>query len=206
MVCFMYDNDLRIAYEKSDEIVSDLGIGDTEGIIDSQDIIDAVAKRVGCKVNVSLLPFRDLDANVGDNILFDIRNCGAMMLTTMEGKKKVSDIVLNEDKGPIFQRFSLIHELGHLITAGDDDDLFHANNSYVVSTHINYQVTSIKRDQYRNNDFLLKEQLANVFALRVLMPQKAFYRAIKKLDSIKDVAKCFGLSQEAVVSRIMLVE
>lgn len=206
MVCFMYDELLKIAYEKSDEIVADLRIDDTEEIIDSQKIIDAVAARVRCKIEVSLLPFSDLHGKVKDDLFPEVQNCGAMMLTTIEKGDKIADIVLNEDKGPEFQRFSLIHELGHLSTIKNSAALFHADNDYVVSTHINYRVTSIKRDKYRENDFMRNEQLANVFALRVLMPQHAFYNAIKRLDSIKEVAKCFGLSQDAVVSRIMLVE
>lgn len=202
----MYDTLLKTAYVKSDEIVDDLGINETEGIIDSQKVIDAVAARVGCKIEVSLLPFSELDADVGDNILFDIRNCGAMMLTTIKNGEKVADIILNEDKGAEFQRFSLIHELGHLITAEKSDELFHADNDYVVSTHIDYSVTSIKSERYKNNDFLRKEQLANIFALRVLMPSKAFYNAVKKLDSVTEISNCFGLSKAAAVSRIMLVE
>lgn len=204
----MYDESLRIAYQKANEIIDDLKIHNIEGIIDSQKVIDAVAARVGCKITVSSFPFRDLrHADSIDSGTFSkVRDCGAMMLTTIEENERIADIVLNEDEGPEFQRFSLIHELGHLITAEDTDALFHADNDYVVSTHINYKVTSIERDTYRNNQFMRKEQLANVFALRVLMPQKAFYSAIKRLDSIKEVAKCFGLSKEAVVSRIMLVE
>lgn len=206
MVCFMYDELLRIAYDKSDEIIADLKIDDTKGMIDSEKVINAVAARVGCKIEVSLLPFSTLQGKVHEDIFPQVENCGAMMLTTIDGSEKVADIVLNEDKGPEFQRFSLIHELGHLSTADNIATLFHADNDYVVSTHIDYKVTSIKRDMYEHNDFLRKEQLANIFALRVLMPRKAFYDAVKRFDSITEVAKCFGLSKAAAVSRIMLVE
>lgn len=203
----MYDELLKIAYDKSDEIVNALNCGEYAGIVDTQQIVDAVSQSVPCKIQVSSLSFRNLRKNSEAQMRTLVEKCGAMMLTTTENGNNVAHIVLNEDKPPEFQRFSLVHELGHLMTANSEEDIFGQNHesNYILSTHIDYEITSIPRKIYKDNEFLKKEQMANIFALRVLMPETAFYNELKKTGNIRDLAERFGLSEPAVISRIRLV-
>lgn len=205
---FMVNKHLEMAYTKSNEIVKALDCEYRIGIIDTEALISAVGQRISCDVIVTSCSF----GKIGPNI----RNCGAMMLTEATDNKKTAKIVLNNDNPEEFQIFSLVHELGHLIIDEDDGYLFHcdaeSNREYVVSTHVNYNISSIKMTDYIDendnvtSEFLLNEQLANIFALRVLMPTKAFFSAIREIDSLSEVAERYGVSQQAVISRIMLVE
>lgn len=193
---FMFNPDLRIAYEKSDEVYKALKYTADE-MVSTQDIVDIVEQKVDCRILVSRTSFSEVSEKM--------RNYGAMMWTELNSKnQRIANIVLNSDNNSAFQRFSLVHELGHLMTV-QSDDLFIKDEKYVVSTHIDYQVTSISEKDYENDRFLLGEQRANVFALRLLMPQDVFYKKIKEYDRISEVARFFGLTDEAVISRIMLV-
>lgn len=197
-VNFMFNEDLKIAYEKSDEVLNSLDCPEYD-IPSTQEIVNIVADKVNCKIRVLTCSFHEMNEN--------LREYGAMMWTEKTNdEQRIANIVVNSDNDAKFQRFSLVHELGHLMTEFESEDLFVPNEKYIVSTHINYKVTSIPPEKYRSNKFLLNEQKANVFALRVLMPKDSFYSRLNKLDSISDVAKSFGLSRDAVFSRIMLVE
>ena len=129
-----------------------------------------------------------------------------MMLTELSDKSNYqpssATIVLNADTDTEFQRFSLLHELGHLVTFNGDEPIDSSN--YILSTHINYNVTSIPKEKYDKNKYLLKEQIANIFALRVLMPSNQFYEKMLELKDISAVAKFFGLTKDAVISRMMI--
>lgn len=193
---FMVDSRLKIAYTKSNEVLDALTYTDNN-MISTQKIIDIVEKKLNCEIITSSCSFSEVSE--------DIQDYGAMMCTTVSRSgKREAIIVLNSDNDSEFQRFSLVHELGHLMTS--QENLFNTNESYVVSTHINYRISSISQEEYQSDDFLLKEQLANIFALRVLMPSKLFFKTLESIDSLSKIAKNFGLTNEAVVSRIMLVE
>lgn len=204
----MYDELLQIAYEKSDEIIKQLNCEKFVGILDTQKIVEAVSKSIPCKIKVSSTSFDKLSREVKPNNRTIMKKCGAMMLTTIydEENVNVAHIVLNHDMAPEFQRFSLVHELGHLMTDESGTEIFNHDSGYVLSTHIDYEITSMPRDMYADNLFFRKEQLANIFALRVLMPKTAFYSELDKSGNIKDIAERFGLSEAAVISRIRLVE
>ncbi len=192
---FMFDDKLKEAYEKSDLILDSLK-NYRNDVMSTQRIVRAVEEAIGCKIIISTCSFSEVSE--------DIRKYGAMMRTQVkEDGCNLASIVLNSDNNAKFQRFSLVHELGHLMTGNLFDN---SNEKYIVSTHINYELTSIPPEDYKENDFLLGEQLANVFALRVLMPKELFYKMVDKMDSFSEIADLFGLERNAVLSRIMLVE
>ena len=190
------DPKLKVAYDKSNEVVERLKTNNS-GMVSTAHLIEIVQDYLDCSISVSVCDFSKIDS--------DIKTCGAMMLTQKDdnGKRKAL-IVLNQNMDSRFQRFSLVHELGHLMV--DGESIFQENSNYRVSTHVDYNVTSISQEKYNGNDFLLREQNANIFALRTLMPHNAFFDALKRFDSLSKVADYFGLSSEAVISRIMLVE
>lgn len=96
-------------------------------------------------------------------------------------------IVLNSDLTPSFQRFALILQIGRLLILLSDAEL--DPDSYVVSTRISYELTNISPEDMERDRYLLREQVSNVFALRVLMPGDQFFRKIRELDSVEGIAR-----------------
>ena len=199
----MYDERLKIAYDKSDEVIKELDL-DSDEIVATAEVIDYIKKHTNCKtIIVKSMSFKDLDA---------AKDCGAMMLVKVKESENVQAplleafIILNSDHAYDFQRFSLLHELGHLMTLNTSEASMETvdENKYIVSTHIDYQITRIKEDEYKNDKYLLDEQIANIFALRVLMPTKQFYSVAKKYGEISKIAKFFGVTNDAVISRMMI--
>ena len=77
------------------------------------------------------------------------------------------------------------------------------NTKFTLSTHIDYNLSHIDKEKYEN-PFLLNEEIANIFALRVLLPLKPLMDEITKLKDLKKVAAHFGVPEEAVNSRLNL--
>ena len=191
----MYDEKLKIAYEKSDEFSKLVKNPDNE-MITIQSAIEAVKSAGICKeIEVLGASFSKIEK---------AKNHGAMMKVEFDSESNLSKaiIILNTDKGPHFQRFSFFHEIGHLVTGTLPTD--RSNSGYVVSTHINYQITSISEDDYKDNEYLTNEQIANIFALRVLMPKEKFYNIVEEYDDLADVASYFGVTKDAVISRMWI--
>lgn len=185
---FMFKEEFKIAYESSDTLLSLLS-PIAEGMINSSQAISIIERLLDCSINVIPVEFPMSEASYGAKMKTEIStNC-----------KKVATIELNTLHSSVFQRFSLFHELGHLMT---DPSLFNTSNGFILSTHIDYNVTSIKDV---SDSFLLHEQIANIFALRVLMPYDIFYKKLDELNDLKKIANFFGLTKDAVLSRIMLV-
>ena len=124
-----------------------------------------------------------------------------MMCVSNEKSGRRASIFLNERETPEMVRFSLVHELGHLMTI-DWDSL----DEYHISTHIDMDITSIPQELLDNPEFefLAEEQKANIFALMVLIPYDSLMRALSKYNSLAGVAKFFGVEKSAVISRLML--
>ncbi len=196
----MFDEKLSIAYEKSDEIIKELDIQEN-CMISSSKVIKCIEKSLSIKIKIIFDSFEEMGIS---------RRFGAMMMIkfpTPEMKEACrpseANIVLNTDSNDaVFQRFSLFHELGHLLTLTRDNLI--NTDDYVVSTHIDYEVTSISKDEYEKDPFLLKEQIANILALRLLMPGKQFYPKMQELNDIDKVAQFFGVTKDAVMSRMRI--
>ena len=125
-----------------------------------------------------------------------------MMRIEADGTPKAAYIVVNSDMPATYQRFCLFQQIGHLVTLPLDIPV--DPQSYHVCTHINYDLTSISEKELENDYYLKREQVANVFALRVLMPGSQFYWKLRELDSVMEVARFFGLTTDAVISRMMI--
>lgn len=197
MFNFMNDVRFNIAFEKSNEILEKI---DTENnkMIDTQQVIDAVSEVTKTEIYVLKADFSGIE-NAG--------RYGAMMSVVEREKKRKATIILNSDENidDKFRRFSLIHELGHLITdkANVQVDVDEKNTKFTLSTHIDYNLSHIDKEKYEN-PFLLNEEIANIFALRVLLPLKPLMDEITKLKDLKKVAAHFGVPEEAVNSRLNL--
>lgn len=193
---FICDDNIKIAYDRSDEILRNVPIV-PEQMIDAGLIVEYVRKKYCPTIELYTMSFEKV---LADNI--SMRDCGAMRRIDFDGKLKAASIILNSDMPEAFQRFSLMHQIGHLVTLPPDAQINPDN--FHVSTNINYDLSAITEEDLDTNYYLLREQVANIFALRVLMPDKQFYRVMRQIGNVKAVAAFFGLTEDAVISRMMI--
>lgn len=197
MFNFMNDDRFNIAFEKSNLILEKI---DTENnkMIYTQQVIDAVSEVTKTEIYVLKADFSGIK-NAG--------RYGAMMSVVERGKKRKATIILNSNENidDKFRRFSLIHELGHLITGkyNVQSNVDKKKTKFILSSHIDYALSHISEKEYAD-EFLLNEEIANIFALRVLLPLKPLMVEITKLKDLKKVAAHFGVPEEAVNLRINL--
>ena len=101
------------------------------------------------------------------------------------------DVVLNKNETPERRRFTLAHELGHIIL-NSNNRIQHRDN-----------ILNNQLDIYANDD---KEVEANYFAGCILMPKNVFIREFNNIKGnidykIQKLASYFGVSKLAVSVR-----
>lgn len=168
------------------------------GYVNTDSLVNVVSELTDTSISFDYISFSRLSKNVGE--VQDLGDFGAMMLVTKgnDGKRK-ANIYLNSDKEVKFRRFSLAHELGHLMNEQFDNP----KAKYVVSTHIQYNLTSLP-DSTCEDPFFNKEQLANIFALKVLIPGDELHRLVKQNVDLETIGRRFGVDVDAVYSRLQL--
>lgn len=197
MFNFMNDDRFNIAFEKSNLILEKI---DTENnkMIDTQQVIDAVSETTKTEIYVLKADFSGIK---------NADRYGSMMSVVERGKKRKATIILNSNENidDKFRRFSLIHELGHLITGkyNAQSNVDKKQTKFTLSSHIDYTLNHISEKEYAD-EFLLNEEIANIFALKVLLPLKPLMVEITKLKDLKKVAAHFGVPEEAINSRLNL--
>lgn len=192
----MYWNmkEFDIAYDKADVVLSKIAYK-TDRMIPTSAVIDAVENILNVDVKFSIYDFSKIPPMANKKINFNAY--GAAM--AVDGNRV--SILLNKNETPEMQRFSLVHELGHLMTQPKLRE-----QGFKVSTHIDMDITSIPKEILENPkyNFLIEEQVANIFALLVLIPYEMLVEAIEKFDLIEEAAAFFGVSESAFESRLLL--
>lgn len=168
-----------------------------DGLVSTDRIVQAVSEITNTDITFSYTSFSKMKVPNANDI-------GAMMCVHegTDNRKQTASIILNSDKDIKFRRFSLIHELGHLINKNYTIEKF--ADEYTLSAHIQYDVTSFSEEQCENNPVIESEERANIFALKVLMPTEAFIDQVLTKGSFLAIADFFGVSEEAVRSRALL--
>ncbi len=191
----MYNENLSVAYKKSDEVLSCIPLSQDQ-IVSTSSVLEYLERSLDMQIEVMPHSFEGLGIE---------EKYGAMMLVEIDESEHAhsATIVLNTDNNELFQRFSLLHELGHLATMSKEE-MAERKDNYIVSTHIHYKITNISEKDYGDSSYLLREQIANIFALRVLMPSKIFYDKALELKNIASIAAFFGVTPEAVISRMQI--
>ncbi|MCG8066711.1 MAG: ImmA/IrrE family metallo-endopeptidase [Candidatus Thiodiazotropha taylori] len=118
-----------------------------------------------------------------------------------------STIVINSEHHPNRQRFTLAHELGHLV--------LHANNDHQDVLFVDKSIITKKetynRDELSGKGEYKQEIEANRFAAELLMPRKLLKDAVKEegddVDFSDDLliyklAQKFGVSEQALSIRL----
>ena len=197
MFWFMKE-EFKIAYREAGNILSKIECRFGKSI-NTNDIIKAVEDVTKTKIIVREFDFGKLKDSDDIDESIDFSRYGAAMCVTNESEGSVARIMLNSRETLTKQRFSLVHELGHLVTGNMDD-----SGDFLFSTHIDMDITSISDCDLKNDSFLVGEQIANIFALLVLIPYDLLVKAMKQFDSLDDIARMFGVEKDAVISRIVL--
>lgn len=109
-----------------------------------------------------------------------------------DGDKKI--IGVNSLHAPVRQRFTIAHEIGHLVL--HDEDLFVDGTSYTIS-----------RDRNSSRAIDQKEIDANQFAACLLMPKEFLAQRLEKgrvvaLSKLCELAEEFRVSTEAMTFRL----
>jgi len=129
---------------------------------------------------------------------------GAMLSTTEQNGKKDATIVINSDYSPEIQRFSVAHELGHLITEVPNFVYETANDgSFTLSAYTNPDITFLQEQQYLHNNYMVAEQVANIFALLVLIRKDIRIKDLTDLG-VQKLSAQYGVTTEAIYSRMLL--
>ena len=194
------DSRFEPAYKAAADVIENMKYDGK--MVSINDVIAVVRDKKQVKILIGMIDFAEL----GD-IEGDYGQCGAAMSVPTEQNQEapqVAKILVNSHFSPEHRRFSIVHELGHLMTG------FHtattSENRFKVSMHIDADITSIDEDMLKKDDLYVNEQIANIFALLVLMPTQAFVTARNLLKSESLIAQYFGVEKDAVYSRIKLFE
>ena len=193
---FFCNEHLKIAYERSDEIIRSMSC-DPERMIDADRIVEHVRRSCCPVIELHTISFAGFRSG-----LVPTHGCGAMTRINFDAGLRSAVIVLNSDMPAASQRFSLMQQLGHLVTlppdAHLDPDIFH------VSAQADLDLLRISEEELVGSRYFLREQIANIFALRVLMPSEQFFRLMRQLRNIQTAASFFGVTEEAVIARMMI--
>lgn len=193
----------KIAVEKAKEVKALLPEASVE-FVALADIVDVVEKLSGYEIRTTYMDFSKLiksDSEVDDSI---IRQAGAMLSTVEEGNKKIAFLIVNEAKSPQQQRFATVHELGHLITKIPNYSyVYNEERKFTISTQINADITYISNEKCKSDKFLMAEQVANIFALLVLIPEDLTIQRMVN-DGVQSLSKEFGVTEEALYSRLLI--
>ena len=109
-------------------------------------------------------------------------------------------IGVNSSHSPTRQRFSIAHEIGHL--------LLHSNEE----VHIDEKRPLGRRDELSSQAVDASEIEANQFAAELLMPESLVHESVNNLanddpdtsveEAIEELARTFGVSQLAMTHRL----
>lgn len=196
----VFDNARRVNYIISEQY----GIHE-DMFVPLQYIFDAVKELTGYYEILiykrSLSKFLNIE-NMG--IDCNTTTPGAMLSTRTSDGRKIAEIDLNIDMDANMQRFSAVHELGHLINELPNFSYETADDGKsTISAHINQDITWLDDDAIGDQDYLVFEQMANIFALLVLIRRDIKIKDIMNGAS-KDLATRYGVTEDAVFSRVIL--
>jgi Zn-dependent peptidase ImmA (M78 family) len=116
------------------------------------------------------------------------------------------NVLINASHHPNRQRFTLAHELGHLVLHDADGDRLFIDTNLRV-----YQRAGVSTDQTYNQPGSttrpFEEREANQFASALLMPSEFVKREAQSLDlsdenDVAYLAKLFGVSDQAMAIRL----
>lgn len=208
---FMIKREFDIAFEKARIINGVLASKSrVSKFVSLDDIIEAVKQVSKCsEIFINRQAFSEL--KLPKEYKDDPSPRYGAMLSTMtrenpetREREKLAHLIVNSDNSADMQRFSVAHELGHLVTDFPNFKYEEADDGlFTISTHIDPDITYIPDEICENDDYLIAEQAANIFALLVLIPENIKIRDVKEMG-VKELAKMYGVTEDAIYSRMLL--
>ncbi|KQX22128.1 ImmA/IrrE family metallo-endopeptidase [Variovorax sp. Root434] len=143
---------------------------------------------------------RHLDAQVHEQTLEDVVS-GVLVIRGDE-----RHIMVNKAHHPNRQRFSIAHELGHLVLHHKQGDNLFIDKHLSIYQRVG-SATSIAYQQPGSSTTPADEREANQFASALLMPKELLLFATKDRDlwdelDIATLASQFGVSEQAMTIRL----
>lgn len=154
--------------EIADKIRSDL-LPDYDPEISQEIDIHAIAKKLGCKV---------------EEVDFDPTDVSARVVRNPD---KSFTIQVNRDDSILRRKFSIAHEIAHIVLHDDGEDEF-----------VEFRKRQIEYEPHA----LYKEVQANMLASALLLPKEPVIIAWELTKSIDVVAEQFSVSKEAAYNRL----
>lgn len=207
----MVIKEFEIAFEKAKQITEILAAKDkSSDFVALDDIISAVLQVSNySEITVNRRSFSQL------KLPKDMKNPiipthGAMLSTRTKSnpstgkQEQVANLIINSDYSANMQRFSVVHELGHLITNIPNFTYEQIDDGrFTISAHVNADITFIPEEICVQNKYLIAEQVANIFALLVLIPRNIRIQDIMNIG-IDKLTERYGVTEDAIYSRMLL--
>ena len=194
-------NDARYeACQKADEVLNMISYNRCE-MIPTSGIMRAVEKTAGVKIRFAICDFE----KYWKKGKIDFASQAVAMNIKQEEDFKIARILVNERQPLVMQRFGLIHALGR-IAMGTTEDICEDSDKFRMLVHVDMDIDSIPNDLLEKSeyDFMIPEQAANYFALFVTIPMSMLQKQIRDDKTLTDMAMFFGVSREAIMSRLKL--
>lgn len=207
----MVIKEFEIAFEKAKQITEVLGKKSRSSAFVALDDVISAVKEVSnyseITVNRRSFSHLKLPKDVQNSL---IPTYGAMLSTmtknnpTTGKQEQVANLIINSDYSPNMQRFSVVHELGHLITNIPNFTYEEIDDGrFTISAHVNADITYIPEEICVKNKYLIAEQVANIFALLVLIPRNIRIQDIMNIG-IDQLTERYGVTEDAIYSRMLL--
>lgn len=143
------------------------------------------------------VPVDEIASKLGATVVYEPMDRGVSGLLVREDDSVV--IGVNATHPPVRQRFSVAHEIGHLV--------LHRGRPMVVD-HVRLNL----RDERSSAATDLEEIQANAFAAELLMPKDLVLRELRDVDPsrssseanlVADLAQAFDVSEQAMEYRLV---
>jgi Zn-dependent peptidase ImmA (M78 family) len=157
------------------------------------------ATRVRSELNGDTLPVavEAIASKLGATIVFEAMDRGVSGLLVRDKESLV--IGVNATHPPVRQRFSIAHEIGHLV--------LHRGRPMVID-HVRLNL----RDENSSAATDYEEIQANAFAAELLMPKDLVLKELRNIDPsrngseanlVADLAQAFDVSEQAMEYRLV---
>lgn len=123
----------------------------------------------------------------------DFAHDGISGAVFQDGGSKI--IYYNAQHSPSRQRFTVAHEIGHLVLHGSETDFVDRDENVSWS----FRSESLNQD---DRDRARREIQANMFAAALLIPRQELLDVLAETDDLSDIANAFGVSRQAIGVRI----
>ena len=181
-------HELAIAYEKAREVREFLGLDRrVDNFVSLSDLVSATENISGLsQILIQRCSFSD-DPNL---------HHFATTPSMLQIKDNSATILVNTDYDANVQRFAVVHELGNILMCDRP-----TSSDYVASKYVNPDITAPMPES--DSSYSMRERLANIFAVLVLVHRDIKISDIKK-NGIDRLKSDFGVEEDAIMSRMIL--